>query len=50
MIGRRERDSRRVAKSVRSHEATMAALTPAKKEPKSIYGKKHEFYDQEKDK
>jgi hypothetical protein len=49
---RRENDAKRVAKSVRTHEATMAALAPAGRKsatPKSVT-KVHPLYDQEKDK
>jgi hypothetical protein len=51
---RREYHPKRTAKAVREHQATMAALAPSKPAkfmPRTgLYGTKHEFYDQAKDK
>lgn len=46
MIRRREKDSRRVAKSVRTHQETMAALGRASiKDPNILRGQLHSSTD-----
>lgn len=42
--------SRASLEGIAGHQAAMAALTPAKKPEKGLYGKAHEFYNQEEDK
>jgi hypothetical protein len=41
--------SRASLEGIAGHQAAMAAITPAKKPEKGLYGTAHPFYDQSKD-